>query len=69
MIKLTYNSFLFFRSESLGIVEMKIDNILILVDNNFASIKEKVIKLAKIMTINRKYFTSTYPLKFNGIEI
>ena len=69
MIKLIYNLCLLFRSEPLGIVGMQINDKLILADNNFASTKEKVIKLAKIMAKDKKYLTSTRLLKFNGAQI
>lgn len=45
---------------------MQIDNTLILVNNNFASIEEDAIKLAKILTKNRLYFTFAHFLKFNS---
>lgn len=62
----TYDLCLFFISgPTFGIVGIQTDDILILVDNNFTSIKEEAIKLVKIMTKNRKYLTSTHPLKFN----
>lgn len=48
---------------------MQINNKFILIDNYFASIKEYIIKLAMIIIKNKKYLTSTYFLKFNGIEI
>lgn len=45
---------------------MQIDNILILADNDLANIEENVIKSAKIITKDRRYFTSIDPLKFNN---
>ena len=69
MIESTYNPCLFFIPEPLEIVKMQTNNTLILADNNFASTKKEAIKSAKIMTKNRKYLTSAYPLKFNGTQI
>ena len=69
MTKSTYDPCLLSRFEPLGIVGMQTNDILILSNNNFASIKEKAIKLAKIMTKDREYLTLTYPLKFNGTQI
>lgn len=48
---------------------MQSDNILILADNDFANIEENTIKSAKIMTKDKKHFTSIQPLKFNGLQI
>lgn len=48
---------------------MQTDDILILADNNFASIKEDVINLAKIMTKDREYLISSHLLKFFSIQI
>ena len=50
IIELTYDFCFFYRSGLLKIVKMQIDNILILANNNFASIKEKTIKNLNIMT-------------------
>lgn len=49
MMKLIYNSYLFYKCSSIEVVKMKIDNILILANNNFANIEEKLIKNAKII--------------------
>lgn len=48
---------------------MQTNNILILVDNGFASKKEVAIKNTKLMTKNQKHFTSSQLLKFNGVQI
>lgn len=48
---------------------MQTNDILILADNNFASTEEKAIKSTKIMTKDRKHFTSTHSLKFNSAKI
>lgn len=48
---------------------MQIDNILILINNNFHSIKKNAIRSAKIITKNRKYITFLYSLKFNSVKI
>lgn len=62
-----YNSYFFYNSSSFLIIGMQIVNKLILVNNNFASIEEDVIKLAKILIKNRKYLTLTYFLNFNSV--
>ena len=69
MTKSIYNPCLFIRSKLLGIMEMQTNDTLILVDNNFASIKEEAIKSIKIMTKDRKYLILIYSLKFNGAQI
>ena len=51
------------------IVGMQINDILILADNNFGSNKEETIKVAKLMTKNRKQLTPAQPIKFNGAQI
>lgn len=66
--KFIYNTCFFFRYELLKIVRIQIDNILILANNNFASIEKKYIKYVKIITKNRKNFTFVCFLKFNDIE-
>ena len=43
MAELILKLYLFFRSELLRIIEMHINNTLILINNNFASIKEEAI--------------------------
>ena len=65
----TYDPCLFYSSGLFGIVGMQTDDILILADDDFASIEEDAIKSAKIMTKDRKYLTSAYSLKFNGAQI
>ena len=69
MIKSTYNVNFFYYSSLFGIIGMQTNNILILADNNFASIKKDAIRLAKIMTKDRKHFTFENTLKFNNIQI
>lgn len=59
MPELILNLYHFFRSELLGIMEMHINNILILVNNNFTSIEEEAIKSAKIVIKNKEYLSST----------
>ena len=66
IIESIYNLCIFYSLSSFGIVEMQTDNTLILADNNFASTKENAIRLAKIMTKDRKRLTFAHPLKFNG---
>ena len=48
---------------------MQINNIFIIVDNNFTNIKKKIIRLAKIIIKNKKHLTSIYFLKFNSAQI
>ena len=48
---------------------MQTNNILILADNNFASTKKEIFKLAKIITKNRKYLILVYSLKLNSTQI
>lgn len=67
IIESTYNLCLFYNSKSFSIVRIQTDNTLILADNIFASIKEDIIRSAKIMTKNKEHFSFIYPLKFNGI--
>lgn len=69
IIKSIYNLYFFYNSNSFGIVRVQINNILILIDNNFASTEENAMRSAKIMTKNTKYFISIYLLKFNGAQI
>lgn len=45
---------------------MQTNNILILINNNFAGIKEDTIRLAKIIIKNKKYLILIYFLKFNS---
>lgn len=45
---------------------MQTNNILILINNNFAGIKEDTIRLAKIIIKNKKYLIFIYFLKFNS---
>lgn len=67
--KLIYN-FCFFWSFSLfSILEIQISNILILANFNFASRKKVVIKFARIITKDWKYFTFLQTLKFYKAKI
>lgn len=66
---MTYNLCLFYISALFCIVEMKVNDILFLANNNFASIKENAIKSAKIMKKDKEYFTSANHLKFNNAQI
>lgn len=50
-------------------MEMQIDDILIIDDNGFASIKKDAIRLAKIITKNKKHFIFIQPLKLNNLQI
>ncbi len=69
MTESTYDPCFFYRSGSLGIVGMHIDNTLILTDNNFASKEKEAVTNAKIMIKNREYLIPIQPIKFNGVEI
>lgn len=53
----------------MALLGIQTDDILILVDNDFASIKKDTIRSGKIMIKNKEYLTSIYPLKFNGVQI
>ncbi len=53
----------------MSIVNMQTNDILILVDSNFATAKEKAIIDAKIMTKSRDHFDSNFSLKFNDTII
>lgn len=46
-----------------------IDDLLILADNNFASIEKVVIQTTKIMANDKKYFTFAQYLKLNSAQI
>lgn len=48
---------------------MQTDDILILADNDFTSIKKDVIRSTKIMIKDKKLFTPIYFLKFNSAQI
>jgi hypothetical protein len=54
-----------FESESLEIVDMQIDDILILVNSIFAAKKEKTIKKTKILTKTRDHLITKNSIKFN----
>lgn len=64
-----YNPCFFYRTDPYRYVGIQTNDILILANNYFTSKKEKTIKLAKIMTKNKKYLTSIKPLKFNSAQI
>jgi hypothetical protein len=53
----------------MNIIDMQTDDILILVDLNFAAAKEKAIIDVKIMTKSRDHFDSNSSLKFNDTII
>lgn len=46
----TYDLCLLYNSKLFGIMEIQTNNILILADSNFASVKEAAIQVVKIMT-------------------
>jgi hypothetical protein len=58
-----------FESESLEIVDMQIDDILILVNSIFAAEKEKTIKKTKILTKTRDHLIRKNSIKFNETKI
>lgn len=66
MIELIYNPYFFNNFSLFIIMKIQISNILILVDNDFASTKKSIIKLAKIITKDQKYLIFTYFLKLNN---
>jgi hypothetical protein len=47
----------------MSVVDMQTDDILILIDSNFAAAEEKAIVDAKIMTKSRNDLDSNFPLK------
>lgn len=67
MTKLTYNLCLLYQFSPLQIIKMQINDIIILANNNIASIKKVIIKKTKIMTKDREYLTSIQSLSFNGV--
>lgn len=56
MTESMYDHCLFYRYGSLKIIKIQTNNILIIVNNNFASNTEKTIKIAKLITKNCKNF-------------
>ena len=64
-----YDPCFLYSSDLFGIVKMQTNDILILIDNNFAKKKEAAIQTTKIMTKDQEHFTSSYPLKFNRAQI
>ncbi len=50
-------------------VRMQTDDILLLADQSFITLKKETIKSAKIMTKNRERFISNNSLKFNETRI
>lgn len=52
IIILTQNHYFFYKSSSLGIIEIQINNILILINNNFTCNHKEVIRVIKIMIKN-----------------
>ena len=69
MKKSIYNPCFLYGLSLFCIMRIQIDDTLILANNDFASIEEDVIRSAKIITKDRKHFTSVHPLKFNGTQI
>jgi hypothetical protein len=58
-----------FLRTDMSIVKMQTNDILILIDSNFAVAKEKTIVNVKIMIKSRDNFNSKFSLKFNDIVI
>lgn len=58
MRKSIYDPNYFYNSDLFNFVGMQTNDILILANNNFTSIKENAIKLPKIIMKDRKYFIS-----------
>jgi hypothetical protein len=58
-----------FLRTNMSIVNMQTNDILILIDSNFAAAKEKAIINAKIMTKSRDNLDSNFSLKFNDTII
>jgi hypothetical protein len=59
----------FFLRTNISIVDMQTNDILILIDSNFAIAKEKAIIDAKIIIKSRDNLDSNFPLKFNDTII
>ena len=69
MIESTYDSCLFYKFESLNIVNLQIDDILMLINDVFAIEKENAIKTINIMTKKRIFLIFDISIKFNDIMI
>ena len=69
MMQSTYDFCLLYKSDPFGIVKLQIDDILLLINNQFADVENEIIKSAKIMTKNRECLTKTKFIKFNGTLI
>ena len=69
MTESIYDSCLLYKSESLKMIEMQTDDILMLVSDAFAEKEEKIIKTINIMTKKQEHFTETNLIKFNDIRI
>ena len=69
MMQSTYNFCLLYKSDLFGIVKLQIDDILLLINNQFVNAENEIIKFAKIMIKNHKYLTKIKSIKFNDILI
>ena len=69
MTKSTYDLYLLYKSEPLGIIGLQINDTLMLAEDPFAVIEEVTIKMANIMTKEHTYLTPQTPIKFNGTLI
>lgn len=69
MRELLYDCCLFYNLHLFSIMKIETDDTFIRTINDFASVEENAIKLAKIMTKKEKYLTPTHPLKLNSMQI
>lgn len=69
MIELISNFCFFYSFISFDIIEMQTNNIIFLASNIFDNTKKIEIRLAKIITKDKKHLIFTYLLKFNSAKI
>ena len=69
MIKSTYNSCFFYNIESFELMNLQTNDIFILINDNFAIVKNEIIESIKIKTKFRKCFIINNSIKFNEIKI
>ena len=67
--ELIYKPYLLYSSGLFDIIGIQINDILILIDNDFARKKEVAIKIVKIMTKDLEYLTFSHLLKFDMTKI
>ena len=69
MIKLIYNSCLFYRIKSFAVIDFQTDDILISIENDFAIKKNEIIKTINIMIKQRECYIIINSIKFNDMKI